>query len=130
MRARRRMSLGALLLAFAGLQACGQRAPTTQPSQATLSVVTWNIHGCRGGLDAVAAGLQRLNGDIVCLQEAESDSPQARGFSEAERIAERLAMRCVSAGSALDEGGKQEMAILSRLDLHDVVPLDAGTGRT
>lgn len=96
---------------------------------AELGVVTWNIHGARGGMDAIVDALRKLDADVICLQEAEKETEVSRGVSQAEEIARKLDRRCYAAGSSFATGGQQQMAILTRTPLRDTRTLDAGTGR-
>lgn len=94
-----------------------------------LSVITWNIHGCRGGLGEIADELRTRNADVIFLQEAEVNPPGSTGVHQPRLIAQRLGMNCYSAGSPMEMGGEQHMAILARPALRNTIELDAGTGR-
>ncbi len=121
------------MLLVTGLLAILPAAPAqTRPSteQHALRVVTWNIHGCAGGIETVVEELRKIDADIVCLQEAEVGTVHAGGADQAALIAERLGMKQYSAGSRFAEGGgEQRMAILARGELEQTGPLDADTGR-
>lgn len=120
----------ALLLPLILVSACSH-ADKSAPSApaARITAITWNIHGCRGGLDEVAAELRARDADLILLQEAEVNPPGASSSHQPRLLAERLGMNYYSAGSALETGGEQHMAILARSTLRNPVALDAGTGR-
>jgi len=121
----------ALLPPLAALLQLGGPAssPAGPAAAANLRVLTWNIQGCAGGLEAVLDDLRRHNADIICLQEAEVGTEHVAGADQAALIAKRLDFHAVSAGSAFARGGEQRMAILARQPLQNPEPLDAGTGR-
>ncbi len=117
-----------IALAFVALSWQGS---TSQPASApaVFRVVTWNVHGCTGSLDEVVRELRRLEGDILCLQEAETPPAGSKQPDQPRVIAAGLGMHQYSAGSALPGGNEQRMAILSRAPLSTCRTLDAGTGR-
>lgn len=94
-----------------------------------LRLVTWNIHGCAAGIDEVINQLRKLDADVICLQEVEVGTENAKGLNQAQHIAERLKMDYFSAGSQFATGGEQRMAILAKVKLVETSALDAGTGR-
>lgn len=121
------MAVALLVVCAPGLPGCREELPN-RPSP-TLRVVTWNIHGCTNGMDPIVNGLQRLDPDLICLQEAEVGTARTGGVDQAAQIAQQLGMQEYSAGSPLPNGGQQCMAILCKQPLREPTMLDAGTGR-
>ncbi len=95
-----------------------------------MRLVSWNVHGCKAGVDNVVAQLRELKPDVICLQEVESGELDVAGEHEADRIAAALSMNHVS--SAMPERGsiEEQEVILSRLPLSDVEVMRASRRRS
>ncbi|MEE8386622.1 MAG: endonuclease/exonuclease/phosphatase family protein [Dehalococcoidia bacterium] len=82
-----------------------------------LKVVTYNVHGCRSGIERIIQVLREQDADIIFLQEigrGDSDSPD-----QAARIAEALGGRHVVSAATLGLPSTQhcDEAILTRLEV-------------
>ncbi len=113
--------LGASILAAV----CGCREPTGP----TLTLVTWNVHLCAAGLDAVVTELREVNPDVICLQETKSGRWTADGVHQGVRIAEQLGMTQLSSDEALAADSEEQASLLYRGELGEPGLLKAGNGR-
>lgn len=104
---------------------CGCQGPGGQ----TLTLVSWNVHHCEAGVDAVAAALQSVGPDVICLQETKSGRWTLDGVHQGERIAERLSMRQFSSDEELVEDHEEQASLLYHGELRDTELLKAGNGR-
>ncbi|MFQ5411661.1 MAG: endonuclease/exonuclease/phosphatase family protein [Phycisphaerae bacterium] len=87
-----------------------------------LRIVTYNIHGCRSGLDRIAAFIRDQEPDIVFLQEATRPEFDPHRRDQAAAIAEELGGYHVASAAGLDylhPPSQGDPAILSRFDLRD-----------
>ena len=122
-------SAGAADIAFVDFTP--QRLSPT-PRRRPLRVVSWNIE-FGYALDAVAAELERLDADVICLQEVDRFDDRRRGGAQKDVftiLARRLQLRGVWAGHHSYRCGAWGCAVLSRYALHDArfVPLEAIRG--
>lgn len=107
-----------------------------------MRVATWNLlHGLdvrtgRVDLDAVAAGIDALDADVVALQECDREQTRSGGVDQVAELASKLGVRGVFApallgdpqrrwlpgpGAGMDPGGPAYgVGVLSRLPLSDV----------
>ena len=101
-----------------------------------LTVVSWNIHKCIGGIDRryrperVIDVLGQLNPDIVLLQEVDSGAKRSQYHEQVEHIGEALRMRHRSyqITHRLRSMGQYGNAVLSRWPLFDEHQLDLTIG--
>lgn len=99
-------------------------AVAATPTEKTLRVLTYNIHHGRGtdgkfDYDRLVATIERLNPDIVALQEVDKKTTRSSGIDQAAELGKRLKMHHVF-GSAMDfAGGQYGEAVLSRFPLND-----------
>ncbi len=100
-----------------------------EPSGRTLTLVSWNVHHCEAGVDAVIAELQTVGPDVICLQELKSERWTPDGVHQAERIAERLSVRQFSSDEELAEDHEEQASLLYHGELRDTELLKAGNGR-
>lgn len=96
-----------------------------QPRQATLRVLTYNVHHCQGtdgkfDYERIAGIINRLKPDIAALQEIDVGTDRASGADQAAVLAELTGLN-YSFGRAIDfDSGQYGLAILSRFPIHDV----------
>ena len=117
------------LFLLAGTQGSGE-------SRLTLRVLTYNIHHAEGldrRLDVarVAAVIQRLQPDLVALQEVDIGTVRAGGIDELGEIARRTFMNA-EFGKTIDyDGGAYGVAVLSRWPIGgaNTVPLPGAPDR-
>lgn len=101
-----------------------------------LTVVSWNIHKCIGGIDRryrperVIDVLGQLNPDIVLLQEVDSGAKRSQYHEQVEHIGEALRMRHRSyqITHRLRSMGQYGNAVLSHWPLFDEHQLDLTIG--
>lgn len=91
-----------------------------QDGPATLRVVTYNVHRCRGmdrrtRPDRVAAVLREIDADVIAVQEIVGSGPQ--GGSQIEEIGAALGMGWVMATTRQLRGQQFGNAVLSRLPI-------------
>lgn len=93
------------------------RSHSAQP--ASLHVMTYNVHGCRG-MDGrispyrIARIIRQHDPDIVALQELDSDRPRSHSHNQSEMIAEELGLHYYFLPTLIDGDEKYGHAILSR----------------
>ena len=101
-----------LLLLLAGTQGFGE-------SHLTLRVLTYNIHHAEGtdrrlDVERVAAVIERLQPDLVALQEVDIGTVRAGGIDELREIARRTSLNA-EFGKTMDyDDGAYGVAVLSR----------------
>lgn len=84
-------------------------------------IVTYNVHKCRGmdgrtHPERIASVLERMNPDIVALQEVIGAGP--RGSGQEEKISQRLGMASLLAPARMLRGHPYGNALLSRIPIH------------
>ena len=62
-------AMACLIVVFLNMRYQLRLAPAEARSPNSLTVLTWNIKGGEGGLDALVALIERTGADVVCLQE-------------------------------------------------------------
>ncbi|MGQ0720484.1 MAG: endonuclease/exonuclease/phosphatase family protein, partial [Candidatus Eiseniibacteriota bacterium] len=95
-------------------------------------VVSYNMRAGLGGLDEIAAEIERLAPDVVALQEIERGVARSMQADQPTVLAERLGMQQAFAGSVVSRlHGDHGVAVLSRHPLRnpEAVPLPQGGGR-
>ena len=91
-----------------------------------IRVLAYNIKHGRGNdnvvdLQRIATVVQRLNPDVVALQEIDNTVQRSGNVDEAKKLAELTGLRHHAFGSFFDfQGGQYGMAIISRYPLSDV----------
>ncbi|MBN2559444.1 MAG: endonuclease/exonuclease/phosphatase family protein [Phycisphaerae bacterium] len=115
------LGIGSVLCTLAGCDPARDAASCTQPAEAPdrLTVVTYNVLRCRGGLDRITELLRKQNADVIFLQEV--GRGDAGGDDQAAWIAKSLGGMHVVSASTLRVPAKQhcDEAILSRFELCD-----------
>jgi len=92
-----------------------------------IRIVTYNVHKCRG-MDGrthpqrIASVLERMNPDIVAMQEVIGAGP--RGSGQEEKISRRLGMASVLAPARILRGHPYGNALLSRIPIQDHTVFD------
>jgi endonuclease/exonuclease/phosphatase family metal-dependent hydrolase len=94
-----------------------------------LRIVSWNVHACASGVDAIVADLKRLNADVMCLQEVMQGPSGDAEADQVRRIADALGMQASFCASPMPDGRMQCVVILARAPWSNSTRLDAGTGR-
>lgn len=89
------------------------------PEAVSLRVVTYNVHSCRGGdgrisPTRIARVLERLDPDVVALQELDSGHERSRGEDQLAVIAERLKMYAYFCPAVTSGHAKYGHGVLSR----------------
>jgi len=87
-----------------------------------LRIVTYNIHGCRSGLDRIADLIRDQAPDIVFLQEATRPEYDPHGRDQAAAIADKVGGYHVASAAKLGylhPPSQGDPAILSRFDLRN-----------
>lgn len=90
-----------------------------QDVHSPVRVATYNIRSCLGtdgvrSIERTASVIAALDVDAVALQEVDLERARSGRVNQAERIAERLGMHCVSCASLSDKSGKYGNAVLAR----------------
>ena len=91
----------------------------------TLRVLTYNIHHGRAmdgkfDYERLARTIERLNPDVVALQEVDNKTKRASGVDIATKLGERLKMNHAFGNALYFSGGQYGEAILSRFPIHDI----------
>jgi len=107
-----------LLLLLAGPQGFGESHPT-------LRVLSYNIHHAEGNdrrLDVarVAAVIDRLEPDLVALQEVDIGTERAGGVDQLRELARLTSMHAEFGKTMYYDGGSYGVAVLSRWRIADV----------
>jgi endonuclease/exonuclease/phosphatase family metal-dependent hydrolase len=96
-------------------------APRRQPAvtSASMRVVTYNVHSCHGGDGRVspmriARVLERLDADVVALQELDCGRERSRSEDQLALIAERLGMHAYFCPAVTSGNSKYGHGVLSR----------------
>ncbi|MEM7455209.1 MAG: endonuclease/exonuclease/phosphatase family protein, partial [Planctomycetota bacterium] len=89
-----------------------------------LRVLTYNIHhgeGTDGVFDyqRIADVIERLNPDVIALQEVDRNTQRARGVDQAAELARLLEMNHVFGNALYYSGGEYGEAVLSRFPIED-----------
>ena len=95
------------------------------PSQ-SIRIASWNIKAAREkGLQAVADAIERLDSDVVILQEVDNGVARTGGVAQLAVLASSLGYALVFAPTILLEGGTYGLGVLSRLPIQSVeeIPL-------
>lgn len=101
--------------AFAQSSVGMAHAATSEQSDETIRVLTWNVCKCERGFSRIADALRSENADIICLQElAEPRGALAGTPNQTVELAAALDMNFASLGGPLDCERNQCVAILSR----------------
>jgi endonuclease/exonuclease/phosphatase family metal-dependent hydrolase len=84
-----------------------------------MRVVTYNIHSCRGGdgrisPTRIARVLERLDADVIAVQELDSGHTRSRGEDQLAMIAERLGMHAYFCPAVSSAKGQYGHGVLSR----------------
>ena len=130
LRARRRIAFGGqligvgvlILIPAVALESGPQTRPAGPARELTrdpLRFVTWNIQKCEGGRDKIVAELQKLDADVIGLQEVIEPRESADGPHQTREIATALGMEWYSWGGRLDDARNQCLAILCRAPLSE-----------
>jgi endonuclease/exonuclease/phosphatase family metal-dependent hydrolase len=89
--------------------------------QGSVRVATWNVAaGQRGSLSEVASELERVDADVVALQEVDSETERAGGVDQPRWLAHELGYEFVFAEALGVQGGSYGLAVLTRLPVADV----------
>jgi endonuclease/exonuclease/phosphatase family metal-dependent hydrolase len=119
--------LGGLVLLAGSCRRDASAHAAAGPS--TLRIVSWNVHACEGGIDAIIAELRRLNADIVCLQEVSQGSGTAEEPDQVRHIADALGMDVFHCSSSMPDETHQCVVILGRVPFTSTSTLELGPHR-
>ncbi len=121
---RRHLILTTAIVTTFLLAGCSQVGSNLQ--QPHLRVLTYNVHHCEGtdgqfDYDRIAGIINRLKPDIAALQEIDVKTNRASGADQAAVLARLTGLRHVF-GRAIDfDSGQYGLAILSRLEIREVI---------
>jgi endonuclease/exonuclease/phosphatase family metal-dependent hydrolase len=95
--------------------------PEPAPELHPLRVASWNIQSCRRGLPGVLARLQKLDADLVALQEVDRFTERSGGVDQAALLAREAGFEHHAFFRALEfPKGQYGVALLSRHPLSGV----------
>ena len=95
------------------------RSTSTSPSNGTLRVATYNIHSCRGidgktRPERIARVLNRLQADVIGVQEVDVHRPRSGTLDQAKEIAVHLEMEHTFYDVLVEETERYGIAVFSR----------------